>query len=223
ARAPGARASARPTTRRARTDRPLTGRRSRYPRIMSWRRLALAGLLALLVAGGGASANGRAPGTSSIHFRRGMEQEIAVGLTFGLVVSRDSGATWRWMCEDAVGYGGPYDPDYMLTSSGALFATTPDGLRVTRDGCTFAPAMGTKYTPAIAQGPDGKLYYAAVDTPVVGNPGDSNIYRSDDDGATWPVSAMPGMLNDWWQSLEVAPSNARRLYLAGYRFIPIPG
>ncbi len=191
---------------------------------MAWRTaLALSCVLAPLVMGHEVSANGRSPATATIHFRRGMEHEIAVGLTFGLLVSRDSGATWHWMCEDAIGYGGTYDPDYELTSSGALFATTFDGVKVMRDGCTFGPTAGTKFVSAVAQGADGKLYHAAADTPSTTNPGDSRIYRSDDDGMTWPISAMPGVLNDWWQSLEVTPSNPGRLYLTGYRFVPIPG
>ncbi len=183
--------------------------------------LALSSLLALVMAHD-ASANGRSPGTSTIHFRRGMEQQVVAGMTFGLLRSIDGGATWHWMCEDAIGYGGTYDPDYTFTSAGALFATTFDGLKVMRDGCTFASPYGKKFVSVIAQGPDGRLYHATSDTPSAGNPGDSNIYRSDDNGATWPMSSMPGVLNDWWQSLEVAPSNADRLYLAGYRFIPGP-
>ncbi|HSK04740.1 MAG TPA: sialidase family protein [Kofleriaceae bacterium] len=184
--------------------------------------LALSSLLALVLASD-ALANGRSPGTSTISFRRGMEQEVVAGMTFGLVRSLDGGATWHWMCEDAIGYGGTYDPDYMYTSTGALFATTFDGLKVMRDGCTFASPYGRKFVSVTAQGPDGRLYHASSDTPSAGNPGDSGIYRSDDDGVTWPVSSMPGVLNDWWQSLEVAPSDADRLYLSGYRFISGPG
>src|SRR6185436_15640465 len=32
-------------------------------------------------------------------------------------------------------------------------------------------------------------------------------------------SANPGMPGDWWSSLAVAPTNANRLYLTGYRFV----
>ena len=85
-----------------------------------------------------ASANGRDPYSSTVHFQRGSEQNIAAGMTFGLVLSHDGGATWQWMCEKAIGYGGQYDPDYEYTSTGAIFATTFDGLKVMRDGCTFA-------------------------------------------------------------------------------------
>ena len=180
--------------------------------------LALCGLLAPLVVAHDAAANGRAPGTSTIHFRRGQEAEIAAGMSFGLLLSKDNGATWYWMCETAVGYGGTYDPDYEYTATGALFATTFTGMKVARDGCTFAQPNGTKFVSTLTQGPDGKMFYGAADTPSAGNPGDVKIYRSADDGVTWVGSSMPpGILNDWWQSLEVAPSDPSRLYLAGYR------
>lgn len=92
---------------------------------------------ALVGPGGDALANGRPPQTSTISFRKGMENQIAAGTAFGLVRSNDNGATWHWVCEDAIGYGGMYDPDYIYASTGTLFATTFDGLVVNRDGCTF--------------------------------------------------------------------------------------
>lgn len=185
--------------------------------------LALAALLASVVAIHDATANGRPPGTSTIHFRHGQESEIAAGMSFGLLLSHDNGATWYWMCETAIGYGGTYDPDYEYTATGALFATTFTGMKVQRDGCLFEQPNGTGFVSTVAQGPDGKLYYGAADTPAMGNPGDANIYRSGDDGVTWQgASAPPGIPNDWWQSLEVAPSSATRLYLAGYRFVAGP-
>ena len=77
-----------------------------------------------------AAANGRPAGTSTINFEQGHPDHIAAGMTFGLVLSNDGGATWRWMCEKTVGYGGLWDPDYAYSSSGGLFATTFDGLKV---------------------------------------------------------------------------------------------
>ena len=177
-------------------------------------RLIVLGLLVGLTSH--AFGNGRAPGTSTINFRQGMESQIVAGMTFGLVRSEDGGATWKWMCEDAVGYGGMYDPDYAFTPTGALFATTFDGLKVNRDGCVFAPSSlsparpAIKFFSAIALGPDGAVYAAA-------DPTDGNVYKSIDNGMTFPTSATPGQLNDWWQSVEVAPSNASIVYLSGYR------
>ncbi|MDQ3368748.1 MAG: glycoside hydrolase [Myxococcota bacterium] len=171
---------------------------------------------------GDALANGRAPQTSTINFRKGMETEIAAGMTFGLLISKDNGATWRWICEDALPYGGMYDPDYIYTSTGTLLATTFDGLKINRDGCTFSstvlspPPPALKFFSVIAQGSDDAIYAAAAD------PLDFKVYKSTDDGATFPTSSAPGQLNDWYQSLEVAPSDPARLYLTGYRFVDDP-
>ena len=176
-------------------------------------RIALTGLLVLGLAAS-ASANGRDPYTSTITFRSGNEQHIVAGMTFGVVLSKDGGTTWQWMCERAVGYGGMYDPDYVFTSSGAIFATTFDGLKVMRDGCTFASTPpGMAFVSKVEPGPDGALYYAAADA----TSRDSRIYKSIDDGVSFPVSADPGMAGDWWSSLAVAPNNANRIYLTGYR------
>lgn len=185
------------------------------------RQLALGSLIVLATASA-ALANGRPPGTSTINFRLGNEQHIAAGMTFGLVVSHDGGATWHWMCEDAVKYGGMYDPDYAYSQSGALFATTFDGSLVNRDGCTFDLTVhGAKFMSAVEVGPDNTLYTAtaqpanAAATPP--DPGDSAIYKSTDDGVTFPTSSTPGLVGDWWNSIEVAPTTATRVYLAGYR------
>jgi MYXO-CTERM domain-containing protein len=172
-----------------------------------------------------AHANGRAPGTSTINFQRNNESHIAGGMTFGVVLSTDNGATWTWMCEEAVGYGGNYDPDYGFTSSGALFATTFDGLKVNRGtggapGCVYdasvlSPAPPTiKFFSTIAVSKsDGALFAAAAD------PTDNKIYKSTDDGMTFPVSVVPAgsQIDDWYQSIEVAPSDGNVIYVAGYR------
>ena len=167
-------------------------------------------------------ANGRPPQTSSITFRPGAETEIAAGTSFGLLTSKDNGVTWRWMCEDALPYGGMYDPDYEIMSSGTLFATTFDGLKINTDGCTFAstvlapPEPDLKFFSVIARASDNTFYAAAAD------PKDGTIYRSTNEGAAFTPLSMPGMLDDWWQSLEVAPTDPNRLYLSGYRFVTVP-
>ena len=174
--------------------------------------LVVSGLTAALLSP--AAANGRDPYTSTIHFKRGAETNIVAGMTFGLLLSHDNGATWQWMCETAIGYGGAYDPDYEYTSAGAIFATTFDGLKVMRDGCSFnSTPPGMTFVSRVEQAPDGTIYYAAAD------PNDGKIYRSTDDGMTFPTSASPGMANDWWQSIEVAPSDNNRVYLTGYRLM----
>jgi len=170
-------------------------------------------------------ANGRPPQTSSISFRPGLESEIVAGTSFGLLVSKDGGTTWRWMCEDALPYGGMYDPDYEVMNSGTFFATTFDGLKVNRDGCTFdltplAPPPkeppDIKFFSVTARASDNTYYAAAAD------PTDGKIYKSVDEGRNFTPLGTPGELGDWWQSLEVAPSDPMRLYLTGFRFVQVP-
>jgi uncharacterized protein (TIGR03382 family) len=165
-----------------------------------------------------AAANGRDPYTVTIHFKHGDEQNIISGMTFGMVISHDGGATWQWMCEKAIGYGGMWDPDYEYTASDAIFATTFDGLSVMRDRCNFtATSFGTTFVSRVEQSQNGTIFMAASDSTI----GDSKIYKSTDNGMTFPTSTTPpgGIAGDWWQSIEVAPSDAQRVYLTGYRLV----
>jgi photosystem II stability/assembly factor-like uncharacterized protein len=188
------------------------------------RRAVLASLVLAAVAGH-AWANGRPPAAASITFREGNERDVVIGLTFGLAVSHDGGATWAWMCEDAIGYRGMYDPRYAFTASGALFASTLVGLKVMRDGCTFgATPPGSTFVSTEVLSPDGALFYAASQAadPAHGITADFKIYRSTNDGMTFPTVSQPTTTVNWWQTLMVAPSSAMRLYLSGYRYIPNP-
>jgi MYXO-CTERM domain-containing protein len=170
---------------------------------------------ALVVAGlaGSAFANGRDPFISTINFKVGENTKIMAGATYGLVKSDDNGATWQWYCERAVGYGGTYDPDYVYTNTGAVFATTFDGLKVMRDGCTFAATPpGMTFVTHVERGPDNALYFTAS------HPMDTKIYKSTNDGVSFPQSASIPMTEDaWWQTIMIAPSDATRVYLSGYR------
>jgi hypothetical protein len=199
------------------------------------RALGAAGILVALAAGLGAvpgmeraaRANGRFPATVSIHFRQGHETDIVAGVTFGLLISHDGGATWQWMCDEAIGIAAAaYDPLYEFTPAGSLFARTAVGLVVMRDGCTFGPAA-SGFVSTIGLGPDGAFFYGAAQTPGTTFPVDFHIYRSIDDGVTFPVHPQPDPATDinvWWESIAVAPSDQTVGYLTGYHVIPVsPG
>jgi len=190
------------------------------------RRVVIACLVVAATARG-ASANGRPPGTSSITFRQGHEDDVAVGLTFGLVISHDAGKTWAWICEKAVGYSGEYDPRYAFSPSGALFATTFDGIKVERDGCTFGPTpSGTTFVSTAALGADHTLYDGAAQhaDPAHNVVEDYQIYKTTDDGVSFVATAgQPAGPISWWESIAVAPSNPQVLYVSGYAYVPGPG
>jgi len=105
---------------------------------MSCRPAALAGLVVAALASP-AFANGRPPADVVDLVSPGHGERDRGRPDVRLVVSHDGGKTWAWMCEDAIGYSGMYDPHYSYTSTGALFASTFNGLRVLRNGCTFDP------------------------------------------------------------------------------------
>jgi hypothetical protein len=163
-----------------------------------------------------ADSNGRPPATSTITFQQGNSQHIVAGMTFGVLFSSDGGQTWTWICEAAFPYSGMFDPVYVYTQSGAVFATTFDGLRVMRDGCTFGPvSVGSDYMSNVIAG-SGSAIIATASSPT-----DSTIFTSNDDGQTFTATAMPGLPDDYWQSFVIAPSNPQRIYLSGYRFVKI--
>ncbi|MBA3780037.1 MAG: pseudouridine-5'-phosphate glycosidase [Chloroflexi bacterium] len=46
---------------------------------------------------------------------------IFLRATFGILVSRDAGKTWQWICERALGYEGSWDPPIAVTRDGRLW------------------------------------------------------------------------------------------------------
>lgn len=185
--------------------------------------LALALAVAAAAAAPPAHANGRPPVTNGVFFRPGDNNTIFVRSTFGLLVSQDGGCSFRWTCEQNVGYGGMYDPKYAVAPDGALFATTFDGLRVSRDGgCSFTTAtaelpagapgrIANMWIDAIAIGPTGAIWVGSSES---AKPND--VYRSTDGGVTFTPRGMFSSVI-WWKSIAVAPSDAQHVYVAGYQ------
>lgn len=176
---------------------------------------SLAALAILAAVPGTALANGRFPKTVNVRIQPNDDRVILVPATFGLLISRDQGSTFEWVCEEAIGYGGSFDPDYAITSDGSIFATTFEGLRVTRDGgCTWQAAGGLsteEYFADVEIGPDGTIWAATASAAVT-----NHIYMSMDNGESF-VAQDEGLPQVWWRSLKIAPSDAQRLYLTGYR------
>jgi len=168
-------------------------------------------LLLLALFASDAAAHGRDPIVTRFQFRPGHPDEVLAGMTIGLVTSRDGGATWRWTCEEAIHYKDPFDPDYAYTQGGAIFAESFKGLGEDRETCSFEPTQLADLFISSITATGSIVYAAASDTR------DSSIYRSIDDGMTFVKIASPGQPGDWWLSLEVAPSDPQRVYLAGYR------
>jgi hypothetical protein len=189
----------------------------------SWLAAAVLGAL-LIAAPGPAAGNGRFPASRSISVRPGADADLYLGLTFGLLISRDDGWHWHWLCEESIGYGGTFDPKYAIAPDGTIYATTYEGLRVSRDGgCTFTTATAPPEGPgdlvglwvdAIDIAPDGTVWFGTAES---GLP--NAVYRSTDQGRTAQKMGLDTK-TAWWKSLRIAPSDPRRIYVTGYQVAP---
>ena len=108
----------------------------------------LAALLAAVALVPAVRANGAFPDEFSIHFPAAAPHRIFVGANFGLLVSEDDGATWRYACEPWVteGSSASLTQDnvsfYQLTADGALLAQSREITRSEDDACTWPPSSG---------------------------------------------------------------------------------
>ena len=170
----------------------------------------------LLVLGSGAAAHAHAglPETSNVTVRRGHPEDFFVGATFGAVISRDSGQTWRWICPDAMGYGGWRPESFLWREAGDIIAATGSALLRSPDGgCSWNmhPYFKSNWVTALAAHPtDDRILYA-----VTGRTGLANgVYRSGDGGETWeptPLLRLGLKLN----AVRVSPVDPRRIYASG--------
>ncbi|AGC48913.1 BNR/Asp-box repeat-containing protein [Myxococcus stipitatus DSM 14675] len=170
--------------------------------------------LLALCAGSTALAHAGLPETSNVTLRRGHPEDIFLGATFGAVISRDAGKTFRWICADAIGYGGWTPTSYLwreagdiLTATGSALLRSPDG------GCSWSahPFFKDTWVSAMAAHPtDDRILY--VVTARHGKP--NGVYRSQDGGETWAPSPLmrPGLLLN---AVRVSPANPRRVYVSG--------
>lgn len=183
------------------------------------RRIAIAVSL-ILGSSAVARANGRKPASVSVRIAPGDPDRLLAAHTFGLLVSDDAGASFRWVCEGAIGYGGTYDPDYAIAAGGRIYATTFQGLRFSDDGgCTWQdvgpPLQNPTFVEEVEIGPDGRVW-AGTTTNSLPN----DVYVSTD-GATFTSAGLTSP-DTLWHRLRIAPSDGNRIYVSGLQ-IPASG
>jgi photosystem II stability/assembly factor-like uncharacterized protein len=120
-----------------------------------------------------AFANGAFPDEFSIHFPSQSPHTILLGANFGLLVSNDDGATWRYSCEPYVTTGSSaalssYNVGYyQVTVDGAVLADSVNLTRSADMGCTWptvaVPNVPPNYLSDIfASQADGPLVFGIV-------------------------------------------------------------
>ncbi len=177
-----------------------------------------AALVACTAFGHTAHANGRLPTAQHVVVGPGnASTTIILRTTFGLLVSEDSGRTFRWICEDAMEYAmQPWDPAIALDATNRIFVGLADGLmRVSSDRCTYErdPTLQTSpgYVIDLDHDRTGRSIVAITGA---GGGAANRVYRSDDVGASF--RALGGGRTDvLFDSLEMAPTDTSRVYLTG--------
>lgn len=137
--------------------------------------------------------------------------------TFGLLVSHDSGKTWQWVCERALGYEGTWDPPIAATRDGRLWVGLENGLVTTKDGCDAKPApeLAGETIKDLTVDPKGDTVWA-----ITGAPGKKSLlWRSTGD----KFERLGGLDDTNFMTVEVAPSNPARVYVSGQPYGTVRG
>ena len=180
----------------------------------------LAGVAATFGATERASANGRFPVASQLVVDPRDGNHLFARTTYGMIQSTDGGATWRWLCEKAVGYGGVIDPAIGVTSDGTLLAAVFDGLAVSHDrACSWAFAAGVlekEYVIDVAIEPKTPSHAVAMTSTGRADAGIFVVVAETlDDGRTWTQTGAQLPTDLTAETIDVAPSDPQRLYVSG--------
>jgi len=171
-----------------------------------------------------ALANGRYPLANQLVARPGDPTHLVARTTFGLLRSDDAGATWTWVCEDALGMlDVAEDPSLALTGDGTSIVAYSQGINVSHDGCTWTPAVGIpggRFAVDVTVSPARPHDVLAIELSVDTSPDAAGggytllLVGSSDDGATWADvgDPLPGFLG---ATVEVATASASRVYVSG--------
>ncbi len=192
-------------------------------------RLAIAASLCAfaLLEGADARANGRFPAADHLVVSQMDPNVMVLRTTFGILISKDHGANWDWVCEKAVGYGGVEDPAIGITATSAILAGTFEGLAVSQNvGCDWAFVGGGLQDQVIIDlvvRPNA-LHESLALTNKYATATEAGqalfstqLFASSDDAKSW--AAMGPAIDPTLiaETVEVAASDPARIYISAAR------
>ncbi|MFO0645064.1 MAG: hypothetical protein U0326_02425 [Polyangiales bacterium] len=160
-----------------------------------------------------AEANGRFPSSNYFVAGPGPESRVlALRATFGVITSYDGGRSWSWVCEEALNAVGTFDASMSIGFDGTLVVGSPSGITVSRSECSWTSPRGNPMRPIVDVSNDATGRYLV--TAIGPNGVDDTLMLSDDGGASWTAGArIPGFFTE---TVEIAPSDPSRIYVAGF-------
>jgi hypothetical protein len=176
-------------------------------------RFAVLATVGMLLATSTALANGRFPAVDQLVAEPGKPEHLVLRTTFGLLVSKDGGAAWDFLCEDALGYADT-DPPLAVLAGGRILLGLDTGISVSdAAGCTFGRAGGIDgrvidVTAAVAE--PGTAYAATIEGTS------TRFFASTDQGDSF--APLGEEVADFTATtLDAAPTDADVIYAAGVR------
>jgi hypothetical protein len=142
---------------------------------------------------------------------------------WGLWVGK-AGGPWTWICEELI--NSYRFRRFALSSDGVFYTTNQQGVTLSTDhGCTWTNATGAiaqLHTTDVEVDPvDGMTAYVSTGDGGTSTadggllPASNAVYVTHDHGATWtPLAGLAAASTRLFQSVRVAPSSAKRLYVS---------
>jgi hypothetical protein len=177
------------------------------------RLLGLGVALALVLVPLSAAANGSFPAAGQLVVDPADPMHILVRTTFGMVVTRDGGATWGWVCESAALYMNE-EPGTAIANDGAIIAGVKDGISLSPDACdwSLAPGIDGDVKDVSVQRDDPAIAVAVTSNLMTDT---TRLWESLDHGGTWSQAGVDLPTGFFATTLDVAPSDPMRVYIAG--------
>jgi hypothetical protein len=167
-------------------------------------------------------ANGRFPRAERVLERNGNPSELALGATYGLLLTNDHGVEWRHVCELGFAFAfDEIDPVLGVFSDDAMLVKGSRSLnRAPSPYCAFEPVLGGSGTETVV---DFSLDRGAVDRVVAlemlradGGGVVNQLFVSTDAARTFVPygEPLPETEVAFGITVDIAPSDARRLYVS---------
>ena len=182
-----------------------------HPCRRSGRGTVILALLAVLLEPEPALANGALPAVSQLLSDPAATDHLFLRSTFGLLVTRDQGSTWDWLCEEGMGYQ-DLEPPMAILPGGTILLAIPEGVsRGDPSGCDFRRAEGIDQSVVdLSRIPaePGSAIAVSLSGAV------SQLWLSTDEGRSFTTLGEPldGLIAS---TVDVAPSNPKVVYLSG--------
>ena len=180
-------------------------------------------------------ANGRFPAADQLVVDPSDPTHIVARTTFGFLETRDQGKQWLWTCEDLIGRIANQDPPFAVTGDGSWVVAVPfEGVSVTHDhGCTWTRApspLAEQLAVDVTLEPSDPAALLVLtstnDTKSDAGPGAPQeflnlVFETKDNGVTWALLGAPLARDLIASTIEIARSDANRIYASGIFGEPI--